>query len=72
MFGIIYLKVMTNMATSTFDKKIIIDEKAADVIIDSLKNPTVVDDSKVRKVLEELEKSKTKLAELSSNLFVFE
>ena len=65
MFGIIYLKVMTNMAASIFDKKIIIDERAADVIIDSLKNPTAVDDSKVHKVLEELEKSKTKLAELS-------
>ena len=40
-------------------------ERAADVIIDSLKNPTIADDSKVHKVLEELEKSKTKLAELS-------
>ena len=60
------------MATSIFDKKIIIDERAADVIIDSLKNPTVVDDSKVHKVLEELERSKAKLAKLSSNLFVFE
>jgi len=66
------LKVMTNMATSTFGKKIIIDKRAADVIIDSLKNPTIVDDSKVHKVLEELEKSKTKLVELSSNLFDFE
>lgn len=53
------------MATSTFDKKIVISKKAADVIIDSLKNPTVVDDSKVRKVLDELERSKAKLAKLS-------
>ncbi|WP_158303014.1 hypothetical protein [Kosmotoga olearia] len=56
---------MINMATSTFDKKIVINEKAADVIIDSFKNPTVVDDSKVRKVLDELERSKTKLVKLS-------
>lgn len=49
------------MATSTFDKKIIIDKKAAEAIINSQKNPTIVKDSEVNKVLEELKRSKKKL-----------
>jgi hypothetical protein len=49
------------MATSTFDKKIVIDKKAAEAIINSQKKSTVVKDSEVNKVLEELKRSKKKL-----------
>lgn len=52
---------MIEMATSTFDKKIVIDRKAAEAIINSQKKPIVVKDSEVNKVLEELKRSKKKL-----------
>ena len=53
------------MATSTFDKKIVIKEKAADKIIDQIKKPTHISEEKVNEVRADLKRSKNKLKKLS-------